>query len=117
MEIIPCVALKYDEDEKAYLNTPEHLFTGKCLSYFGNGQKMMENNYQQGVLHGESYLWYLNGKVWLKSQYKRGNRIGLFVTYFENGSKETETLYGMNEKILSEKQWNESGEIIREVNY
>ena len=46
MNVVDCTNLKFDEKERAYLNTKENLYTGKCETFHKNGIKAIENNYK-----------------------------------------------------------------------
>lgn len=113
MPTVDCTKLKYDDDDKAYLDDPKKLFTGKCECFHANGKKSLENNYKEGELDGKSYIWYPDGKIQLESRYLKGRRVGLFTTYYPTGKKESETLYGNGnqEKMIKLVKWKENGEI------
>ena len=80
-----------------------HLREGKCERWYSNGEKWIESNYKEGVLHGEYKEWYSNGNPFVVCNYKDEQVDGLHQTWdidgtlyeaiFENGKV-------MNGKLL-----------------
>jgi antitoxin component YwqK of YwqJK toxin-antitoxin module len=112
MNLVDCTKLKFDAEDRAYLNTNDNLFNSKCETFHINGIKAIENNYINGLLDGNSFMWHSNGELQLKSQYAKGKRIGKFITFYPNGKVESETVYAENEKIESMIKYNDAGEIL-----
>jgi len=73
-------ALKYNEKD------------GKCTLYHSNGQKMVEENYSSGNLHGPRMTYYASGKTKTKENWDMGEQHGVFTEYYEDGKvKKTTT--------------------------
>ena len=72
-----------------YLKDSDTPYTGKAISLYENGQKEHETNFEDGEVDGLSVYWYENGQKKLEVNYKDGEKI-------------------------SEKHWNEEGELIGE---
>lgn len=63
------------------------------VTFFENGQKESEANYQDGKKDGLSTKWYENGKKFREANYKNGKKIDLETRWHSNGSKESEVNY------------------------
>ena len=50
-----------EKDGELYLYK-SRTYTGICIDYFRNGQKMSERNYKDGKKHGLSKYWYKGGQ-------------------------------------------------------
>jgi len=66
--------------------------TGMITELYMNGQKMAEANYVKGNLHGTTTSWYENGQKKEESNYKGG-------------------------EVLSQKEWDENGTLIKDKTY
>ncbi|WP_420573727.1 hypothetical protein [Kordia sp.] len=76
------------KDTKVYYNGA--LFSGNLYEYKEEAQTpnkcISKCEYLDGVRHGLSNYWYLNGKLKSEANYEHGKSIGVHRVYFENGS-------------------------------
>ena len=70
----------------------DKLFTGKCESYYQNGQKKRETNYIDGERHGTWTEWYENGQKSKEQNWKDGEFHGTQTGWYENGQKKWKTI-------------------------
>ena len=66
---------------------------GTYKSYFENGQKRCDYNYESGKLNGEIKEYHVGGNLKLKTQYKNGEIGGVYKSYYENGQIEKNCNY------------------------
>ncbi len=58
-----------------YIKGTDELFTGKSLTYLGNGQLIAEANIKNGKLHGRFNSWHTNGQKESELDWKNGQYI------------------------------------------
>ncbi len=63
-----------------------HLRNGKCEKWYSYGEKWIESNYKEGVLHGEYKEWYPNGELFVVCNYKDEQVDGLYQTWDVDGT-------------------------------
>ena len=56
--------IRYDGDDRYTLT-----------SYYPNGKKHLEIEYQNGQPHGKGIGWYKNGNKWWETEWQNGKRI------------------------------------------
>ena len=62
---------------------------------------------------GEYKCFFSNGQLKIKGEYKEGRKHGSWQWYYQNGQSLKEIIYE-NDKLISEKRWSHTGEIIPE---
>jgi hypothetical protein len=67
-------------------SAPPTNFTGTWGTYYVNGQKSHEIQYQGGKYQGEYIDYYPSGRIMYRGVYKAGARYGAWVWYSENGT-------------------------------
>ena len=90
---VDCDELTEIESQDSSTNTytlNDKPFTGKCESYYPNGQKSWEGNFKDGKPHGTSNWWYESGQKSSKWSFKDGKEHGTYTTWYNNGQKEWE---------------------------
>jgi antitoxin component YwqK of YwqJK toxin-antitoxin module len=102
-------------DGIAYLPKESSPFTGKYLGYYPNGQKEIEENYNNGIKEGLSLLWLANGQKLGETNFKNGQENGLEI-YYKNGEKSLEVNYIAGEKNGPEIFYN-NGQKLGQKNY
>ncbi|MBT8259223.1 MAG: toxin-antitoxin system YwqK family antitoxin [Bacteroidia bacterium] len=92
---------------------------GKWLYYHKNSEQLMteENFNDQGQLHGQRLVYYVNGQVAEKMNYINGNREGEALYYAMNGVVIKEYVYKNDMLHGPSKHFDESGQIQIEGNY
>jgi antitoxin component YwqK of YwqJK toxin-antitoxin module len=126
--------IEYREDIY-YVKGSDTPYTGKSYRLHPNGQKELEENFKDGKRDGLFVGWYENGQKRSEGNYKDGEQYGLYPTWHENGEKRSEVnikdglydglLTGWHDngqkahesnwkdgKIVSQKDWDEEGELI-----
>jgi len=80
----------------------------KELTYFSDGKKETEVNYNNGKVNGRAWMWYENGKLHVEAIYKDDKVHGVRMSYHENGKKFCRAEY-KNGKLLKKQNWDEKG--------
>lgn len=84
---------------------------GLEISWYENGQKKSEGEYQNGKKVGVWVSWYDNGIIGQKGTYQDDQKNGLWMKNYRNGNKESEGFYKNNLREGSWKKWYESGKL------
>jgi len=84
---------------------------GLETSWYENGKKKSEGEYQNGKKVGVWVSWYDNGVIGQKGTYQNDEKIGLWVKNYRNGNKESEGHYQNDRKEGSWKKWYENGKL------
>lgn len=84
---------------------------GLETSWYENGKKKSEGEYQNGKKIGVWVSWYDNGVIGQKGIYQEDQKNGLWIKNYRNGNKESEGLYQNNLREGSWKKWYENGKI------
>lgn len=81
------------------------------VTYFRNGNKKTEVDYQHGKVNGWARMWYENGKLHVEATYKDSKTHGVRNAYHENGKVFCRAEYD-NGKLLRKQNWDENGKEI-----
>ena len=67
----------------------------KCIirTYYSNGNKQYETEYQNNKCHGKETLWDKNGNKLWERNYRNGRPHGKHISWYENGNKLCEMEY------------------------
>jgi protein TonB len=68
----------------------KYVQSGKCCSWYKNGQLKNEVNYLKGILNGKELIYYENGQVKTERNYSDNKLDKELVTYWKNGTKKRE---------------------------
>ena len=91
---------------------------GPVRSWFENGQTKMIGNLVQGTRVGEFIWWHRNGTKQLTGQYdKSGNKTGRWRWWHENGIKSIDGNYADGEAVGPWRWWNEEGKLLNEEDF
>jgi len=114
---------------------------GKYISYYDNGGKMSERNYENGKYHGEYIQYYRNGNIRTVDnfildkkhgesiEYDEDNRViqkchyisgllhGEFTVYYDNGNLKQECNYKNGERHGKYTDYHENGNLRIECDY
>lgn len=82
--------------------------------FFESGVKRLEINYEEGILHGQFTSYYPSGKNGVVIKYENGLREGSSTGWYPNGSKLFEGMYEKGNPIGKWKFYNEDGSIFKE---
>ena len=72
---------------------------GKWTSYFINGTKQSEHNYQNGILNGNSVVFSPTGNVLYQGFYLEGKQHGKWIYYTSAGKKNKEIWFKNGKQI------------------
>lgn len=72
-------------DGLVYKPNSEIPFTGVVEDHWDNGQKALEERYEDGVLDGMRTVWYWSGQKKYEEYYKDGQEDGKWTEWHENG--------------------------------
>jgi len=64
----------------------EPKYEGKRIEYYQNGNKELEENYENGVLNGQRVLWFPNDTLQSKQTYNNGKKNGVFEWFSSKGN-------------------------------
>ena len=101
-------------------NYNNYKYVGKWTSWFENGQKEKEETFKdrkKGFYTTKWDEWYDNGKKKSKGNWKAGNLDGLHTNWYENGQKKNEGNYNNGEKVGKWNYWFDSGKKEKEETY
>lgn len=76
---------------------------GKSLKWHPNGNKLGEGTYIDGQKHGEWIYYYEDGKVKMKGSYRNGGHVGIWTNWDDQGEVSCKNTYDENGKLLD--QW------------
>ncbi|MDP7666369.1 MAG: hypothetical protein QGF98_06620 [Candidatus Poseidoniia archaeon] len=93
---------------KPYAPASDKPYSGVAVRYDGNGQKMREGTYKDGVKDGKVTYWWKNGQKKQETTWKDGKKDGLQTRWHDNGKKDYETTYKDGEGLWG-KQWDKYG--------
>lgn len=86
--------------------------------FYESGQLKIEGNYDQNEQrHGLWVSYYDNGQKWSESSYKNGLKHGHSITFFPNGNVRYVGEYKEDEKSGTWTFYNEEGEVTQEETY
>ena len=96
-----------------YLVRPDgtQVKNGLETSWYENGKKKSEGEYQNGKKVGVWVSWYDNGVIGQKGTYQDDQKNGVWIKNYRNGNKESEGLYQNNMREGSWKKWYENGKL------
>ncbi|RXG13900.1 antitoxin component YwqK of YwqJK toxin-antitoxin module [Leeuwenhoekiella aestuarii] len=64
----------------------EPKYDGKRIEYYQNGNKQLEENYENGILNGPRMLWYPNETLQSTQNYNNGKKNGVFKWFSTKGN-------------------------------
>ena len=76
-----------------YIPNQETPFTGKAVRFYPSGQRVWEENYNEGKLDGLQTIWYEGGQKKSEGNNKDGYPHGLWTQWYPNGQKLIEEKY------------------------
>jgi antitoxin component YwqK of YwqJK toxin-antitoxin module/putative intracellular protease/amidase len=90
---------------------------GSSTEWYINGQKYVTSNYANGVLHGSYTAWYSNGVKDMEGTYADGKKTGLWTDWYYTGVKASEGRYVAYQYDGPWTFWWKNGKLKQEVNY
>jgi antitoxin component YwqK of YwqJK toxin-antitoxin module len=122
--VLSCTPKTSEKKEKLELEISENLIEslqqGDFLykkHLYPTGQIKMEGNELDGKREGKWVSWYENGNIWSETWFKADLKDGITVVWLENGSKYYEGEYHDDNPTGKWTFYDESGNIIKEIQY
>lgn len=83
---LPNWMVKYDRRLNGRIEVDKN-YSGKWLSWYRSGAKLLEANFKEGKLNGKSICWYESGAIKSEDECKDDKRHGISIEWYENGVK------------------------------
>ncbi len=99
----PAVYAKQGKDERH----------GHWVTWYPNGQKQSEGEYDHDVQVGQFSWWFANGQRAIQGQYSDGEQQGKWVWWHENGQKSIQGDYRQGHPVGHWTWWNQDGKVAR----
>lgn len=90
---------------------------GRYVSWFDPTHKQAEIEYVDGREHGRATAWYPTGQKAAEGVYENGERTGLWTRWYGDGVKQAETHFSAGIRHGIERQYDEQGKLIVEVEW
>lgn len=91
---------------------------GEILWRRNNETKFLSENYKAGKLEGKWLFYGTNGKVRIEQNFINGDKVGVFIHYFENGRIYQKGLYDKRSRAIGVwKTYNENGKLIKTTKF
>ncbi len=85
---------------------------GSWVSWYRNGAKQTEAQYDHEARIGKFKWWYENGQPEAEGDYETGKRIGTWTTWHPNGLKESQGDFKDDKLISKWIHWDEDGKLV-----
>jgi antitoxin component YwqK of YwqJK toxin-antitoxin module len=105
---------KVSWDEFALLIHDGEPFTGEVVEKTANGEIVAVTSYVNGREDGPSTEWYPSGQVKARGEARFGEAVGVHQVWHANGQLAAETVFDDQGKRLSNREWDEAGNVIAE---
>jgi antitoxin component YwqK of YwqJK toxin-antitoxin module len=93
-------------------NPTADLKHGSWVSWYRNGAKQTEAQYDHDARIGKFKWWYENGQPEAEGDYEAGKRIGAWITWHPNGLKESQGDFKDDKLISKWIHWDEDGKLV-----
>ncbi len=90
---------------------------GVWTSWYANGQKKLEGQYDQDVPTGKFTWWHENGQKSLQAHYRDGKKHGAWVWWHDNGLKSIQGEYANDTPVDNWLWWKESGKVAQRADF
>jgi antitoxin component YwqK of YwqJK toxin-antitoxin module len=101
------IVRELDESVPIY---PDEDYTGEWIVEWPSGALKFTGNFLNGLAHGKSFAYWENGQIAQTGMSYKGEPIGVWEDFFENGHKFKETIYE-NSSNFEERRFNSDGSI------
>ncbi len=85
---------------------------GTWVSWYRNGAKQTESQYDHDIRVGKFKWFYENGTPEAEGEYDNGKKIGTWITWHPNGLKESQGDYKEDQLISKWYHWDEDGKMV-----
>ena len=90
---------------------------GVWTSWYANGQKKLEGQYEKDVPTGKFTWWHENGQKSLQAHYRDGKKHGSWIWWHDNGLKSIQGEYAGDTPINNWLWWKESGKVAQRADF
>ncbi|NSW76760.1 MAG: PKD domain-containing protein [Candidatus Atribacteria bacterium] len=90
---------------------------GPEVSFYENGKKKVEGQYEHGRKEGTWISYYDNGNIGQKGSYRNNLKEGIWTIYYRNGQKESEGPYHRDKREGKWTKWLPDGKKFAEMEY
>ncbi len=86
--------------------------TGRWTAWNSKGTKVLEEDFQKGLLHGTVKKWYTNGQLAFEGHYANGKPVVQRLEWYQDGNKMAENIYTRKgDEILAKRNtWYDNGQ-------
>ncbi|MBU1996070.1 MAG: toxin-antitoxin system YwqK family antitoxin, partial [Candidatus Omnitrophica bacterium] len=106
----------YTEDGKLFHENGK-IFNGRQTVKYSNGNKFLEEEFNDGILNGSSTAFYETGNIKIAGNYEDNEPVGAFKIYNEEGRIEKEENYEAKKGKTYEKSYYKNGKLKEEIYY
>lgn len=92
------------------------VFSGRALSFYGNGKIATETFYENGKRNGPFRKFFKSSDLSFEAIYKDGKKDGLSRSWWSNGNLRSENNYAEGKAHGRQKQWYRSGALFKVLN-
>ncbi|MEZ6136957.1 MAG: hypothetical protein R3C53_18840 [Pirellulaceae bacterium] len=85
---------------------------GRTVTFYPNGNRESEGNYDQGKRNGTFAWWYSNGQQKVVGEYRDDREHGLWSWWHDNGLKEATGNFLDGKQVEEWSSWNQMGQLI-----
>ncbi|MFK7734954.1 MAG: toxin-antitoxin system YwqK family antitoxin [Pirellulaceae bacterium] len=105
----------WEESEVTYLPTEKFAKVrhGRAVTFFPNGQRESEGQYEKGKRTGVFVWWYPNGQQKTVGQYESDKEDGRWDWWHENGMREATGNFASGIKVEQWSVWNPEGRLVK----
>ncbi len=102
--------------EHQNVNEEDRIRHGLSVSYYPNGNRQAQGEYNYGKRTGTFSWWYSNGQERTVGAFEDDVEQGEWTWYHENGMKEARGNYNAGEKIATWSVWDPTGKLVQRAN-
>ena len=90
---------------------------GGWISWYANGQRKLEGQYQHDTPTGQFVWWHQNGQKWLQASYDMGKKHGQWTWWHSNGQKSIQGEYLGDDPTSKWLWWEQSGKVAQRADF
>ncbi|MEO8268166.1 MAG: hypothetical protein ABI557_00515 [Aureliella sp.] len=93
--------------------TAEPIKHGLSVTFYTNGQRESEGNYERGRRIGTFVWWYSNGQQQIVGEYGDDKEEGEWTWWHDNGMKQHSGFYADGRQVQEWSQWSKEGKLVK----
>ncbi len=90
---------------------------GSWISWFSNGQRKLEGQYEHDIPVGQFVWWHANGQKSLEANYQNGKQHGTWTWWHENGQKSIQGEYANGDPSNKWLWWQGNGKVAQRADF